>query len=156
MWGAASWDFGFQGIEWWETIVYKRGDKRVDPWTDSVAFPPFNKPLNCDGRLFYNGIPENIGGSDIPISCLRMKAMREAIEDYEYFHMLEKLGYTSQEFDFSVLHTTSKDKSKAMKKPMALGKPKRWYWWEGDPDAIMAAREKVARLIVQKQNAKAR
>ncbi len=151
MWGAASWDFGFQGIEWWETIVYQRKGKRVDPWTDPVAFPPFDKPLNCDGRLFYDGVPEKIGGPDIPISCLRMKSLRDAIEDYEYFHMLEKLGWTEQEFDFNVLQTTTEAKSKAMKKPMPQGKQHHWCWWEGDPDAIMAAREKVARLIVQKQ-----
>jgi hypothetical protein len=146
-WGHMSWNFGFQGLEWWATVVPRGGG-----WTDPVAFPPFNKPLNCDGRLFYPGTPDAIGGPDIPISCLRMKALRESIEDYEYFHLLDKLGHTEGEFDINCLSTVIPDRVKLMTKPMALGKPDaKWQWWEGDPDAQLRAREKVARLIEAKQ-----
>ena len=91
MWGVMSWNFGFQGIEWWETIVWWDGKvkKRLDPWTDPTAFPGFRQPLNSDGRLFFPGTPDAIGGPDIPISTLRMKAIREAIEDYEYLYLLD-------------------------------------------------------------------
>ena len=156
-WGAMSWNFGFQGMEWWATVIWwnSKQRKRLDPWTNPVAFPPFNKPLNCDGRLFYNGMPEAIGGEDIPISCLRMKALREAIEDYEYFFMLDKLGHTEAEFDINSLHTIIAGKSRQMRSAMTLGgvKPGKpaWQWWEGDPDAMMSVREEVARLIVQKK-----
>jgi len=125
-------------------------DEPFLPWTDPMAFPPFNKPLNCDGRLFYPGTPDAIGGPDIPVSCLRMKALREGIEDYEYFYLLDKLGHTEQEFDINILHTVIQEKSKGMTQPMELGRKPPWQWWEGDPDAMLKTREKVARLIEAK------
>ena len=157
-WGHMSWNFGFQGIEWWATIIWwnSKTRTRLDPWTDPMAFPPFNKPLNCDGRLFYPGTPDAIGGPDIPISCLRMKALREGIEDYEYFYLLDKLGHTEQEFDINSLHTVIQEKAKGMTQPMELGRNPAWQWWEGDPDAMLKAREKVARLIEAKRGNKGR
>ena len=155
IWGAMSWNFGFQGIEWWSTIFWWNNKKkmRIDPWTDPVAFPSFNKPLNCDGRLFYSGTPDAIGGPDIPVSSLRMKALREAIEDYEYFYLLDKLGAEKDEFDINILHTVIGKWSKQMKRPMTLGgftpKNPAWQWWEGDPDRMMEIRENVARLIMK-------
>ena len=109
---------------WWAAIVWfnSKTKTRLDPWTDPVAFPPFNKPLNCDGRLFYPGTPDAIGGPDLPVSCLRMKALREAIEDYEYFDLLDKLGHTEKEFDINSLHTLIEEKSKDLTEVMALGR----------------------------------
>ncbi len=150
-WGAQSWSLGFQGLELWDTVYGERNGKRVDPWTDSVAFPVYDRPLNCDGRLFYPGTPDAIGGPDIPIASLRMKSLRDAIEDYEYLRILDRLGHTPAEFSVGLLHTTREEESRAMVRPMAMGRPQRWQWWEGDPDAMLAAREKAARLIVRKQ-----
>lgn len=40
-----------------------------------------------DGTLFYPGKPSVIGGEDdIPIESIRMKLIREGMEDYEYLH----------------------------------------------------------------------
>lgn len=151
MWGVMSWNFGFQGIEWWQTIVWWDGKarERLDPWTNPKAFPGFRQPLNSDGRLFFSGTPDAIGGPDIPISTLRMKAIREAVEDYEYLYILEQLG-GMKDFSLDSLHTTDKKRAGAMKSPMPMGKGP-WHWWEGDPDMFMRAREEIARLI-QKYN----
>lgn len=158
IWGAMSWNFGFQGIEWWSTIYWynERTKERIDPWISADAFPPFDHPLNADGRLFYNGTPDTIGGPDIPIGSLRMKALREAIEDYQYFHMLDELAHSDLEFDINLLHTINPERAKKMKMPMQLGGykwdgPPAWQWWEGDPDRILEIREKAARLIVEKK-----
>lgn len=41
-----------------------------------------------DGTVFYPGKPSVIGGrDDIPIESIRMKLIREGMEDYEYLHM---------------------------------------------------------------------
>jgi hypothetical protein len=59
-----------------------------DPWTDVRLFGG-----NGDGTLFYPGRPDRIGGtSDIPVESIRLKLIREGMEDYEYLALLAKLG----------------------------------------------------------------
>jgi hypothetical protein len=61
--------------------------KKKDPWTDVFLFGG-----NGDGTLFYPGRPDKIGGSThIPVESIRLKLIREGLEDYEYLVMLEKL-----------------------------------------------------------------
>jgi hypothetical protein len=65
--------------------AYGRG---VDPWSDLLMHGG-----NGDGTLFYPGTPERIGGrTDIPIESIRLKLIREGLEDYEYFHLLAQAG----------------------------------------------------------------
>ena len=46
---------------------------------------------NGDGNLFYDGDPSIIGGStNIPIESLRMKHIRDGIEDYGYLALLRE------------------------------------------------------------------
>ena len=145
MWGYLSWKFGFQGLEWWETAYFEtiaRGSK--DPWVYPIAFPGFNQPINGDGRFFYPGTPDRIGGPHTPISSLRMKAVREAIEDYEYMHMLTSLGGPDAEQKFAPrLHTLKQGEADKMKDAMPMGKGP-WHWWEGDADAFMQLRQEIA------------
>jgi hypothetical protein len=58
-----------------------------DPWVDIRMFGG-----NGDGTLFYPGRPARIGGrSDIPIESIRLKLIREGMEDYEYLALLAQL-----------------------------------------------------------------
>jgi hypothetical protein len=60
---------------------------KKDPWTDVNLFGG-----NGDGTLFYPGTPGVIGGtSHIPIESIRLKLIREGLEDYEYLVLLSKL-----------------------------------------------------------------
>jgi hypothetical protein len=46
---------------------------------------------NGDGTLFYPGRPATIGGkTDIPIESIRLKLIRDGLEDYEYLVLLSK------------------------------------------------------------------
>jgi hypothetical protein len=46
-----------------------------------------------DGALFYPGDPASIGGrTPIPIESIRLKLIREGMEDYEYLRLLSDLG----------------------------------------------------------------
>ena len=46
-----------------------------------------------DGTLFYPGVPSVIGGTThIPVESIRLKMIREGMEDYEYLHLLARLG----------------------------------------------------------------
>jgi hypothetical protein len=59
-----------------------------DPWKTVYAFGG-----NGDGTLFYPGRPEDVGGSrHIPIESLRLKHLRDGLEDYEYLLLAERLG----------------------------------------------------------------
>ena len=57
-----------------------------DAWTHIWLFGG-----NGDGTLFYPGRPRTIGGtSDIPIESIRLKLIRDGLEDYEYLALLSK------------------------------------------------------------------
>ncbi len=59
-----------------------------NPWKDQYYFGG-----NGDGTLFYPGSPDKIGGkTHIPITSIRLKQIREGMEDYEYMIILEKNG----------------------------------------------------------------
>ncbi|PIR25800.1 MAG: hypothetical protein COX62_04685 [Deltaproteobacteria bacterium CG_4_10_14_0_2_um_filter_43_8] len=46
-----------------------------------------------DGTLLYPGLPSRIGGErGIPLASMRLKLIREGLEDYEYLNMLKSLG----------------------------------------------------------------
>ncbi len=59
-----------------------------DPWDSVLLFGG-----NGDGTLFYPGTPARIGGTtQIPIESIRLKLIREGLEDYEYLHLCEAAG----------------------------------------------------------------
>src|SRR5205814_7896009 len=63
-----------------------------DPWTSQYNFGG-----NGDGTLFYPGTPAKIGGStEIPVESLRLKQIRDGMEDYELLAMAAKLGLGDQ------------------------------------------------------------
>jgi hypothetical protein len=59
-----------------------------DPWRDVFAFGG-----NGDGTLFYPGTPPRVGGkTHIPIESLRLKYIRDGLQDYEYLTLLRAWG----------------------------------------------------------------
>ena len=59
-----------------------------DAWTSQYYFGG-----NGDGTLFYPGTPAKIGGSThVPVASLRLKLIREGMEDYEYLKALADAG----------------------------------------------------------------
>lgn len=79
-----AWKYRMQG-ELYFSMNEAFGQK--DPWTDMRLFGG-----NGDGTLFYPGKPARIGGhTDIPIESIRLKLIREGLEDYEYLALLAKL-----------------------------------------------------------------
>jgi MYXO-CTERM domain-containing protein len=105
------------------TYAYTRGDA----WTSQYYFGG-----NGDGTLFYPGTPAKIGGtSQIPIASLRLKLIREGMEDYEYFKALADAGDPAMA-----------DAEAAALSPAA-------YQNETDPAKIDAARHRIALRIEQ-------
>jgi glycosyl hydrolase family 123/fibronectin type III domain protein len=117
--------YGFTGILFWQT-VYILGQSN-DPW-DSMYASPF---FHGDGSVIFPGTVDRIGGlTDIPVASLRMKYLREAMEDYEYFHILDQAGDADWVDD--VTRTVS---------------PKT-YVWEHDWSTLLGWRERVAQKIL--------
>ncbi len=63
-----------------------------DPWVNQTAFGGTG-----DGTLFYPGTPAKIGGqTEIPVESLRLKEIRDGMEDYELLNLAKKLGLGEQ------------------------------------------------------------
>jgi hypothetical protein len=81
-----TWKYGIGGELYYSTI--EAYGQKPDPWKDVYLFGG-----NGDGTLFYPGRPDVIGGrTHIPIESIRLKLIREGLEDYEYLKLLSKLG----------------------------------------------------------------
>lgn len=77
--------YDIHGELYFDTVfAYEHGK----PWEDTFYFGG-----NGDGTLFYPGRPDKIGGTThIPVASIRLKMIREGMEDYEYMKILEKAG----------------------------------------------------------------
>jgi hypothetical protein len=103
------------------------GRKGSDPWLDVYAHGG-----NGDGTLFYPGTPERIGGSThVPIESLRLKLIREGLEDYEYLALLERFG----------------ERSWAGSRAAELARGT--FRWERSPEALYAAREAMGTRLAE-------
>ena len=103
------------------TYAFTRGDA----WSSQYYFGG-----NGDGTLFYPGTPAKIGGTtQIPIASLRLKMIREGMEDYEYFKALADAGDAAMA-----------DREAAALSPTA-------YQSTADPAQIDAARHRIALRI---------
>eukprot|EP01121_Diplochlamys_sp_Union-15-3_P017151 TRINITY_DN5980_c0_g1_i1.p1 TRINITY_DN5980_c0_g1~~TRINITY_DN5980_c0_g1_i1.p1 ORF type:complete len:562 (-),score=59.54 TRINITY_DN5980_c0_g1_i1:77-1762(-) len=75
--------YNMQGELYW-SINWASGYQ--NPWTD-IYFANGNG----DGTMTYPGTPTAVGGtSNIPIASIRLKHIRDGLEDMEYFRLLEK------------------------------------------------------------------
>jgi hypothetical protein len=81
-----AWKYGIAGELYYS--VNESYSHPEDPWTHVRL-----SGGNGDGTLFYPGQPRRIGGrTDIPIESIRLKLIREGMEDYEYLALLAKLA----------------------------------------------------------------
>jgi hypothetical protein len=84
--GVLDWLNGVDGELYYATVL---AYEFRDPWSDGV----WDFGGNGDGTLFYPGTPAHIGGkTHIPIESLRLKHLRDGLEDFEYLHLLQTLG----------------------------------------------------------------
>lgn len=111
--------YGITGLLYWSTVTTV-----IDPWFNPAFAHP--RHYNGGGFLFYPGAPCGIDG---PVASMRIKNLRDGMEDYEYFVLLEKLAGPQ-----------------AVQKIVDRIAPN---WWDycRDPDAILAARREMAQQI---------
>ncbi|HET9599269.1 MAG TPA: glycoside hydrolase domain-containing protein [Anaeromyxobacteraceae bacterium] len=117
-----SFRYGASGELYYETTVAYDHDAWSNQWDFSG---------NGDGTLFYPGTPSRIGGhTDVPVASIRLKMIREGLEDFEYLKLLADVG--------------GAEDAKAIAAKLFP------HPWQSDVKAadLMAAREEIARKIL--------
>jgi hypothetical protein len=120
-----NYQYDITGLLYWTTVTTV-----VEPWSNPAFAHP--RHYNGGGFLFYPGVPCGIDG---PIVSMRMKNLRDGMEDYEYLAILEKLAG-----------------KKAVKKIVDTIAPN-WWNFSKDPGKFLAARERLAEQILSLKKA---
>jgi len=119
-------DRAFPWIAWQEKVtaeLYFASDYQLATAWDPNGQCAFSG--SGDGTIFYPGLPSQIGGTDgIPIESLRLKLIREGMEDFEY-----------------LVQVAAKDATLAQS--VASGLFPSAYDCHKTPDALEAARDKL-------------
>jgi Domain of unknown function (DUF4091) len=117
------WRYNIKGLLYWSTVYW--GSPERDVWTD----PGFRNRYNGEGFLFYPGTEAGIAG---PVTSLRLKALREGMEDFAYFVLLAKLG-DSTYLDQAVSKIGTS-----------------WWKWDDHPEQLFQTRAEIAKRIGEK------
>ena len=107
---------------------------RVDEWTDDPWFdltPPLADYPYGEGMLVYPAEPLGLAGV---APSLRLKWIRDGVEDYAYVKLLEDLGQTEQALD--IVKTVARS----------------WTRWHKNPQVLLDARQRLAAAILEAQN----
>ena len=124
-----AWRYRIRGILYWGGMVY--WNDVDDPWTDPGTLDRRDRNpkymYNGEGSLLY---PARAVGYEGIAPSIRLKALRDSIEDYEYLAILERLGLESPAQDVVVELAES------------------WFQWEPDPAAYEKARTRLAEMIL--------
>ena len=125
-----AWNDRMQGILYWGGMTY--WDQTEDPWTDSWTYgrqsEGKSRVYNGEGTLAYPARPVGYEGI---VPSLRLKALRDGIQDYEYLALLERAGRRAEAEAIVRELTTS------------------FVDWQPDPAAYDRARQRLALLSQQ-------
>jgi hypothetical protein len=117
-----SWHYDIKGFLYWSTIYWQEGQ---DIW-NSPDFLHWDLHFWGEGILLYPGADAGIEG---PAPSIRLKLIREGIEDFEYFALASALG-NAEDVD-SIVEEIARS----------------FTDWERDPEAYLHARKQLASLI---------
>jgi len=116
--------YNITGLLYWTTITTV-----IEPWLNP-AFSHYGIHFNGGGFLFYPGTPCGIDG---PIASMRIKNLRDGMEDYEYFAILEKMA--GKKIVEKIVNTIAPN----------------WWDFTKEPGKFLTAREKLAEEIVKRK-----
>ena len=116
-----NYQYDITGLLYWSTVTTV-----IEPWSNPAFAHP--RHYNGGGFLFYPGAPCGIDG---PVASMRVKNLRDGMEDYEYLAILEKLAG-----------------QKAVKEIVDIIAPN-WWNFSRDGRQFLTAREKLAKQILR-------
>lgn len=115
-----SWRLGVTGLLYWTMVNW---DPAIDPWTNPLSY---RNSYNYEGLLLF---PAAAAAPGLAPS-MRLKQIREGMEDYEYLRMLAARG--------------QKEEADALARRVARS----FTDWDADSSSLYAAREELARRIL--------
>ena len=165
LWPWQSWQYGVQGILIWETLYWTSPaafppPKLQDPWADPMSYTSGydQKPGeigywgNGDGRFLY---PPRRAASidkdpclDAPINSIRWENLRDGMEDYEYFWLLNRAA--TRELVWHGDTELLKEAREVLKVPPQVSVDLTHF--TTDPRLILFHRDRVARMIERMQS----
>jgi len=128
-----AWRYRMRGLLYWGGLSYwSRVD---DPWRQAPYYAGSGAlQQGQKGIVFYGEgslvYPSRAVGYDGVVPTIRLKALRDGIEDYDYLAMLERLGKAAE--------------ADAIVAPLAGS----FFSWEKDPVVYEKARARLAALIL--------
>jgi hypothetical protein len=118
-----NWRFGITGLLYWNTTNWASSK---DVWTNPLTY---QDQYNMEGSLLYPGVDAGVKGF---VGSIRLKEIREGLEDYEYLRILE--------------HRRSRAAAEVVVKKVA----RTWHDWDTNPRRLLEARAEIARSILAK------
>ncbi|MCX8157617.1 MAG: DUF4091 domain-containing protein [Verrucomicrobiae bacterium] len=159
LWPWQSWQYGVQGILVWETVWWTSsaafpGAQRQNPWEDAMSYVAGYdyKPGqigywgNGDGRFLYpprSAMAEEQPCLEPPVTSLRWENLRDGMEDYEYFWMLQQR--VEREKRRGAPAARWREAEALLRVPENISRDTRNF--TTDPRLVLAHREKLARMI---------
>jgi len=160
LWPWQSWQYGVQGILIWATLYWNSPvaypePQLQDPWKDPMSWVSgystpsgTKKPWgNGDGRFLYppRRDPNTAGEPclDGPINSLRWENLRDGMEDYEYFWLLE-----NEVARVAIVKGETKQVQEAralLKVPAEISQDLKQF--TTDPRLLLQHRERIAQMI---------
>ena len=118
-----SWRLDITGLLYWSTTNWA---STRDVWTNPLTY---DDQYNMEGSLLYPGVDVGVQGL---ITSIRLKQIREGLEDYEYLTIL------------------AQRRSRAVAEGVAKKIARSWHDWDTDARHLQRARAEIARLILAK------
>ncbi len=172
LWPWQSWQYGVSGILVWATLWWHSPtaypDELQDPWLDPMSWTSgYGTPSgtrspwgNGDGRFLYPPRRNpNIAGEpclDGPINSMRWENLRDGMEDYEYFWLLDSevsrvgaLNHGGNRTPDAAVRSLLEEAQHLLRVPENVSIDLTHF--TTDPRPILEHRDKLARLIERLQ-----
>ncbi len=146
--------YGASGLLYWTSVYWNEAaSRRESPWEVPCNYRSGSVCYNGEGLLVYPGrevnlvAPAGVYGDDsaaavyAPVPSLRLKALRDAVEDYEYLTMARASDAAAAE--------------RIALEVACGGDPGAncFHHWNQDASALLEARSALARLIESRRDA---
>jgi len=136
-----SWTYDVTGFLYWSSVYW--GD-----YEDVYAKPHFRDKYWGEGMLLYPGPPAGVQG---PVPSIRLKLIREALEDYEYMTLAgrgkSRGGYHAPEMDIEHFPIVPREAGGTRVDAMVRRIAPSFLEWSRNPDDYERARAELARMI---------
>lgn len=139
-----SWHYDVTGFLYWSSVYWGKYD-------DVYAAPHFRDKYWGEGLLVYPGPPAGVKG---PVVSIRMKLVREGLEDYEYMALAAQKskgrgGYTTDHIDIEHYEMKRVESGATQADHIVDGVATSFLKWSRDPADYDTARARLAAIIAK-------